>query len=237
MVIKHDLSDIKEVIQKAMDNPLMRMVRSNSANLLRFFSPILGTMGKIGNGLLSEYSEFKLSCLLMGLASGLNVETRMNELYLYVNTSQSNAIHVADLLSKTIYSGSPMICVIYGLVLARHINPPTELTYEEMIMCKALENATDYDLRNFKEIADNYLVRKTNGRRVELPDGFAKMDAYKSTCDWCVYNRIFVSKMADREDMPDQELDLTLHYYEEKPAVVLLDNINDARQVWDYCHG
>ena len=173
----------------------------------------------------------------MGLASGLNVETRMNELYKYVNTSQSNAIHVADLLCKTVYSGSPMICVIYGLVLARHINPPTELTYEEMIMCKALENATDYDLRNFKEIVENYMVRKTNGIRVEFPNGFSKIDAYKTTCDWCVYNRIFVSKMADREDMPDKALDLTLYYYEERPAVVLLDYINSAKQVWDYSFG
>ena len=59
---------------------------------------------------------------------------------------------------------NPKVCVIYGLILANHLETLTEFTHEELIVCKALENATDYDLKNFKEIMENYLKPTSNGR-------------------------------------------------------------------------
>lgn len=103
-----------------------------------------------------------------------------------------------------------------------------------MIVCKALENATDYDLKNFKEIMENYLKPTSNGRRIVFPKDFADIAAFTTTCDWCVYNRIFVSRTAEWGEMEEGVLDMSTYYYEANPASVLLDNINAARQTWNY---
>ena len=122
----------------------------------------------------------------------------------------------------------------YGLILANHLETLTEFTHEELIVCKALENATDYDLKNFKEIMENYLKPTSNGRRIVFPKDFADIAAFTTTCDWCVYNRIFVSRTAEWGEMEEGILDMSTYYYEANPASVLLDNINAARQTWNY---
>lgn len=129
---------------------------------------------------------------------------------------------------------SVKVCVIYGLILANHLETLTEFTHEELIVCKALENATDYDLKNFKEIMENYLKPTSNGRRIVFPKDFADIAAFTTTCDWCVYNRIFVSRTAEWGEMEEGVLDISTYYYEANPASVLLDNINAARQTWNY---
>lgn len=126
------------------------------------------------------------------------------------------------------------VCVIYGLILANHLETLTEFTHEELIVCKALENATDYDLKNFKEIMENYLKPTSNGRRIVFPKDFADIAAFTTTCDWCVYNRIFASRTAEWGEMEEGILDMSTYYYEANPASVLLDNINAARQTWNY---
>ena len=96
----------------------------------------------------------------------------MNELYNYVNSSPEKAIIVANLFKQTVNAECPKVCVIYGLILANHLETLTEFTHEELIVCKALENATDYDLKNFKEIMENYLKPTSNGRRIVFPKDF-----------------------------------------------------------------
>ena len=197
-------------------------------------SVVAGIVGGIGNDLLSEYNTFKLGHLLNGLASGFNLERRLNELYNYVNSSPEKAIIVANLFKQTVNAECPKVCVIYGLILANHLETLTEFTHEELIVCKALENATDYDLKNFKEIMENYLKPTSNGRRIVFPKDFADIAAFTTTCDWCVYNRIFVSRTAEWGEMEEGILDMSTYYYEANPASVLLDNINAARQTWNY---
>ena len=74
----------------------------------------------------------------------------------------------------------------------------------------------------------------TNGRRIVFPKDFADIAAFTTTCDWCVYNRIFVSRMAEWGEMEEGVLDMSTYYYEANPASVLLDYINAARQTWNY---
>ena len=89
-------------------------------------------------------------------------------------------------------------------------------------------------LKNFKEIMENYLKPTSNGRRIVFPKDFADIAAFTTTCDWCVYNRIFVSRTAEWGEMEEGILDMSTYYYEANPASVLLDNINAARQTWNY---
>ena len=233
MAQKYDLTDIGNALSRVMDNPMTKIIRSG-IGVLGVVNPVAGIVGGIGNDLLSEYNTFKLGHLLNGLASGFNLERRLNELYNYVNSSPEKAIIVANLFKQTVNAECPKVCVIYGLILANHLETLTEFTHEELIVCKALENATDYDLKNFKEIMENYLKPTSNGRRIVFPKDFADIAAFTTTCDWCVYNRIFVSRTAEWGEMEEGVLDMSTYYYEANPASVLLDNINAARQTWNY---
>lgn len=164
----------------------------------------------------------------------MNVEKRLNELYTYVNTSSKKAINVANLFRKTVNAECPKVCVIYGLLLANHLNGNTDFTQDELIVCKALENATDYDLNNFKDIMEKYLETKPDGIEVVFPDKFANLIDFTTTCDWAVYNRIFVSKVNTWGDMNTDGI-LT-PYFVAEPAQVLIEYINEAHQVWNYSY-
>lgn len=228
---RYDLTDIFNVITKAMDNPWMKVICSASVDALGIKYPVAGFFA---DKILSEYSNFKLSLLLKGLSTGFGTEKRLNELYNYVNLSQENAINVANLLRKTVNAECPKACVIYGLILASHLGSNTEFTQDELIVCKALENATDRDLLNFKEIMEKYLKQAANGNKIVFPKEFTHLDEFITTCDWGVYNRIFISRMGEWGEMEEGSFDLTTYYYVAKPATVLMKYIKDARQTWDY---
>ncbi|MEE0093100.1 MAG: sugar transferase, partial [Collinsella aerofaciens] len=46
-------------------------------------------------------------------------------------------IIVANLFKQTVNAECPKVCVIYGLILANHLETLTEFTHEELIVCKA----------------------------------------------------------------------------------------------------
>ena len=96
MAQKYDLTDIGNALSRVMDNPMTKIIRSGSIGVLGVVNPVAGIVGGIGNDLLSEYNTFKLGHLLNGLASGFNLERRLNELYNYVNSSPEKAIIVAN---------------------------------------------------------------------------------------------------------------------------------------------
>ena len=120
--------------------------------------------------------------------------------------------------------------------MASHLESGTKFTYDELIVCKAIESATDYDLENFKIIMENYLKSTSNGRRVVFPENFSEISTFTTTCNWCVYNRLFILRTAEWEETGEGTLDISTHYYEANPAYVLLRYINDASQTWYYCY-
>lgn len=130
MAQKYDLTDIGNALSRVMDNPMTKIIRSGSIGVLGVVNPVAGIVGGIGNDLLSEYNTFKLGHLLNGLASGFNLERRLNELYNYVNSSPEKAIIVANLFKQTVNAECPKVCVIYGLILANHLETLTEFTHE-----------------------------------------------------------------------------------------------------------
>ena len=75
---KYDLTDIGNALSEAMDNPVVEIIRSGAIGVLGLANPVLGMAVGIGNDLLSKYNDFKLSYLLNGLASGCNLEKRLN---------------------------------------------------------------------------------------------------------------------------------------------------------------
>lgn len=228
---KHDLTDIGNAIAKAMDNPVAKGLRSGIIGVLEIVNPVAGVAVGVGDNILSNYDIYKLSLLLEGLSTGLNLEMQLNELYAYVTSSQEKAINVANLFRKTVNSECPKVCVIYGLILANHIGDDTRFTQDELIVCKALENATEYDLKNFKEIMEKYLKPVSNGNRIVIPEDRGEFIA---TCDWAVYNRIFISRITEWGDIEEEGDGLNTHYYEAEPALVLMKYMEEVRQIWDY---
>lgn len=230
---KHNLTDISNAITKVIDNPVLRTIRSGAIGVVGIANPVAGVAASVGDSLLSEYNDFKFSHLLKGLSSGLNLEMRLNELYNYVTSSPEKAVNVANLFRKTVNAECPKVCIIYGLILANHVESNTEFTQDELIVCRALESATECDLINFKEIMEHYLKPTSDGNRVVFPNGFANLAEFTTTCEWGVYNRIFVSHILEWEtDMGDDSI--RTYYYEGTPASVLIKYIHDAHQTWDY---
>lgn len=228
---QHDLTDIQKVITKALDNPMANLISSGVIGLIEISNPVAGTIAGLGNEVLSNYYTFKISHLLTGLSTGLDIEKKLNELYNFVNSSPKKAITVANLLRQTINAECPKVCVIYGRILADHMVDNTDFVYDELIVCKALENATDYDLKNFKEIMDKYTRKASNGNVIEFPKGSSKFLEFKTTCDWGVYNRIFVTRLGG---VANETIDLDLHYYVTEVASLLLKYINDVQNIMSY---
>ena len=77
MAQKYDLTDIGNALSRVMDNPMTKIIRSGSIGVLGVVNPVAGIVGGIGNDLLSEYNTFKLGHLLNGLASGFNLEKKI----------------------------------------------------------------------------------------------------------------------------------------------------------------
>lgn len=231
---QHDLTDIKNEINKVINTPTAEILRSGAIGALGIENPIAGVMAGIGDNIYSNYNVFKLSRLLDGLSTGLNRETRLNELYTYVTSSQENAIAVANLFNKTINAECPKVCCIYGLILADHMNSNTEFAQDELIVCKALENATEFDLKNFKEIMENYLKPISDGNRIVLPEELGESNEFILTCEWAVYNRLFTSRPTDGGNIEDEYEGLNTQYYESKPAFVLMKYIKEASPIWNY---
>lgn len=228
----YELQDILARISEIINKPELSAARDLVVDVMSVCNPVAGIAAGAINKLISDYDAYKLTLLLKGLSTNLNMEKRINELYNYVNKSDENAINVANILKKTINAESPKTCLIYGLVIADHLDSNHSFSQEELIVCKALENCTDYDLSSFKEIIDQYGVKAEDGRtRIILPSSIANEDKYIITCDWCVYNRIFVMESIKVEN---SSLVYGRFYYTSGPANILLKYINDLHRVWEY---
>lgn len=231
---QHNLTDIGNVLTKVMDNPIAKTIRSGAIGALGIVNPVAGVAVGIGDSFFTEYNTYKLSLLLKALSSKLNMETRLNELYSYVNSSSDKAISVANLFKETVNAENPKVCIIYGLILANHTGSNSKFTQDELIICKALENATECDLNNFKIIMESYLKQTSNGNKVIFPQRFPNIDEFIITCDWCVYNRIFVSRILEWGEIGEDSSVISTHYYSTKLASLLMEYIKEAQQIWDY---
>ena len=131
------------------------------------------------------------------------------------------------------------MCILCGLILADHLDDSTTLTNDELIVCRALEGATDFDLNNFKNVMEKYLrpglneSEKVSDCQVSFPNGFDREREFITTCNWCVYSRLFTSQELEWQGMEDI-LKLDENYYATNAAVILLEYIHKAHRIWDY---
>ena len=168
--------------------------------------------------------------MIKGISTELNQEKQINQLYGYVENSEENAFYVANTLRKALLSDSPIACTIMGRILARHVSEGSTYDQDDNIIFHALENATDQDIKQFVNVMK---YSKTDRGTFRIPCDDMNPE-FKSFLEWCVYNRIFVSRMAEWEEIDDGVLDINTYYYEANPASVLLRYIDGANQTWNY---
>lgn len=81
---------------------------------------------------------------------------------------------------------------------------------------------------------EKYLKSDSDENRIVFPKDFSNLKEFTITCDWGVYNRIFIFRSLQWEKMRDTTLEIYTNYYEAKPALVLMNYIKKATLIWNY---
>ena len=232
-------SDIEQKIGQVITSQESEVVRDIAISITGAINPLAGVGATTANSLLKLYNDYKIKVLLTGLSGKLDIEKQINELYNFVASSAERAIAVANLFKQTINAECPKVCVIYGIILSEHIGAKTDFAHEELILCKALENATDYDICNFKEMMEHHVRVNTEGKRTVayLEIEPKQQEKYIFTCDWAVYNRIFKEENTEFGDIDDEGYSSMLtgtFYIVTEIADLLFEKIKDIQQIWKY---
>ncbi len=229
-----NLPQVLKKISEMLTTPEGEVVLAEAGLVAGAVSPPIGVVAESLSVFLQQFDKFKLRMLLRGLSKDLNVEKHLNELYSYVSSSSSRAFTVGNVFRETVAAKSPKICMLYGLILAKHIGEQnSDFTIEDIIVCNALENASDYDLDNFKELMELWINQEGI---IEYPK--EEKDKFEKTCLWCVYSRLFsihgyTWAILAGEDDPESKTVKT-NYIVDNSAKTLLNLISELGQIWNY---
>ena len=229
-----DFPQVIEKIQEKLATPEGEAVLAEAGLVAGTIYPIAGFITESFSVFLQQYDKHKLRLLIKGLSKDMNVEKHMNELYNYVNSSSIRAFTIGNVLKETIAAKSPKICMLYGLIIAKHIGiQKTDFTIDDIIVCNALENASDFDLENFKEIMELWINQEG---KIEYPK--EEKEKLEKTCLWCVYSRLFSIHrfpwaIIGSEDDPNSKTVKT-NYIIDSSAKLLQNLINELGLTWNY---
>ncbi len=142
----------------------------------------------------SVADECRYNAIIQGLAEDNNIECRLNELYNYIN-SKDRAFFVSESFRKAMLGNSVIACSIMSLVLSDNVKNNRDFSQEDMILMRALEHFSDYDLQNVEEIIQgSYFKELPNGTQCIDTSRFPadKKDTYMLTIDYCIQYRLLV---------------------------------------------
>ena len=158
--------------------------------------------------------DFKIKLLIRQLGENLNMETLKNRLANYIINDDKKAMQIVDIFRKSLLSESIIAITIMGLILGENINENKNMSMDDLIISKALENATDNDLTIFYRLIDSQKIKN-------------EMDMTSEeilTCKWCVYNRIFQDHVMEynvKERYTNTEVaDKLFSYIQEVPPYI-----------------
>ena len=63
---------------------------------------------------------------------------RLSSEFVKIGININQIARIANLFKQTVAAECPKACIIYGLILASHLDSDTKFTYDELIVCKAL---------------------------------------------------------------------------------------------------
>lgn len=192
----------------------------------------LGTVAAAADEFITFGNSLRLSYLLKGLAAGKDPEKQVEKFRRYIEENQEHAQQAEGMLRKALLAESERVSCLYGLILAEHLDEQP-YSNNELIVCRALVNATDYDIWIFQNIMNSYLTDK-QPPEVKIPASVPQADDYISTCDWCVYNRIFSGSLGWHDFGNEDEKESWLTYSPMKPAYILNDYLTRLDKFMSY---
>lgn len=149
------------------------------------------------NAVYKSANQMKLQYMLSGLAEGLDMERKMNDLYNYVK-NRDRAFYVSECVQKVLLSNAPVVCCILGLMLSDLTQKDDDIDQIDAVLLNALSGFTDEDIRNFSDIVSGkYLKNDLDGDYIDtqmFPEN--KMMHYGLTVDLCTQSRILQSDFA-----------------------------------------
>ena len=239
--MKNNLSDIFNLIKEQFNSPgLSSVLKSIAESAASEVNPTAGILASGAIGFLRVFDDYKLNQLVKGLSSGLDQEKKINELYNYVKSSSKRAFLVGNVFRMTLEAESPKSCVLYGKILSEHIGKnESDFTNEELIVCNALINATDFDLENFVILMNQCISQEKDGaRRIvfnkKKKDIINMEGELNTTCCWCTYNRLFSFNPLEWGGIEGSDMIIDTDYHVNGAADVLLKWIDEVKQIWEY---
>ena len=175
----------------------------------------------------------KLHDALKSLSKNENVEKSINELYNYVS-NEERALYVSTAFRKIILSNSKIAAAIIGFMLGEIKSANREFNNDDIILFNALENMTDFDIRNFKNIMKgDYIVKDDNETRYFKVNLFPedKVKDYVDTLKFGEKYRLFSSISPILED---GNLKISTFYQPEEIDNTLLEYLNKVNQILNY---
>lgn len=237
-IIGNGINELRETIMQLADKPVTKAAIQSVPTVVGLFNPVAGAVTDISVNFMQQYYDFQLQTILAGLSTGLNKEKFSNELYVYITNNDETAYNVASTFKKALSAECPKALFILGLILGKNMKNNTNYTRDQLIVCKAVESANDYDLKNFQLIMDNCKIDLDNGKRaidLTIIDEQEVREECEVTCSWAVYNRLFYNIPFDGDYGEDNdESQNEGEYYIAKPAEILLELINEAGPIMDY---
>lgn len=191
---------------------------------------IVAKTGTVLNDLLIISDDMVMGNLFEELNTGLNQETAINQLYNYVSASQKRAYWIKDAMLKARASSSPLVQLLLGVILSDHVKEPSDYTEDDLIITQALDNATDWDIKNFYDVLKKYIK---NGD--SFTPTLEETKKYNYMFQWANNNRILnrVSGTLSDFHIADEQNDTQNTY------TLLLEGfyeINDCtKRLYEYC--
>lgn len=124
---------------------------------LIMLEPHLDVLSKIINSVSKVSNDYKLYNAWKCIAKGLNEEKSINELYNYVCNSSDRAFYISDSFKKIILSNSNISSAVLAYIVGEIVKGNRDFTQEDVILYEALSHMTDFDIKNFVDIIDNYV--------------------------------------------------------------------------------
>lgn len=172
--------------------------------------PAVGAIISVIDECGKKADDYRLYYLLNALGEGLNIETLKNQLVNYIKSNDARALKVIDVFRKSLVHESIIAITLMGLLMGENVNSDKDFSHNELLVYKALDNATDYDLKVFRNLIKSKKIKNDSNLSEEEI----------LTCRWCVQNRLFEEHL--------MEWNIKERYTSTKASDVLYKLMNDV---------
>lgn len=189
--------------------------------------PYVNDFYGIANLLIKASDSYKFNKAIDALCSGKDIEKSIDVLYKYIN-SKERAFYIVTCFRKILLSNSPIACAVIGYIMGEKSSKNNDFCNHDIILLNALENMSDFDIRNFKEIMEGF---EEGDYKKYWEDHFEEekfpeemREEYEELMEFCEKYRLFYLGTSSK-NIIDEEYNSYFgkQYYPKQVAYVLWD--------------